>query len=255
MARQILLALVLISQSAIAADKKYKNNQLPNFVNIPSETENAWLTMSCRGDPPYSKIVCHFTQVRVHRDTDEVAASNAAKTVAEAAPEGGWDSARRKLCAELKSDAKLKQDNITIALGSPERNEALLRETKLLASFCQCTTDACTKAQVSNVLIEEARRCKITTAQFELTMNRANETTWRAKPASGGLCGISTAYEIKSRDENLLLWTYTQIRLEVKTESDFCDGLAESINKPNVYRWDARSQVAMDCAVLDASTL
>ncbi len=255
MTRRILLALVLTAHSAMAADKKYKNNQLPHFVSIPSETENAWLTMSCRGDPPYSKVNCHFTQVRVHKESDEAAASKTAKAIAEAEPEGGWASVRNKLCASLKSDFKVGQDNRTMAFGSPERNAALLRETKLFASFCQCTTDSCTKEGFSNLMLDEARRCKITTAQFELTMHRINETTWATKTAAGGMCGISTSYEIKSEDENLLLWTYTQKRLGVKVKSDFCNGFAESIDIPNIYRWDARSQVAMDCAVLDASTL
>jgi len=240
--------------AALAQPAGEKLQLAPMFVKMISQRENAALTMSCVGDPPFRTLTCEFTQVSVRgADKDKLA-----REQREIAPEVEKLRSKpkeyaemvqkfRSLCATSEEQIRTRLDKMKGQLvGRTERAIEGLHDVR---AACRCGDDLRCILETMARNEQRSPTCTVSTMQFgPITFDRRALRKWVAKHEAPGCPGLVTIIVLEHEESSVYQWTMTQTRTGVPGKGRICESL--DLNIPLVFSWKFDEPAKVDCSAV-----
>lgn len=220
---RLLLATVVLAATPVGAQAPGEKDLLPMFFGLHSSTEtSSSLSMTCEGDPPYTRLVCSFVSLSV-RKPSAAETQRSAKELEEAI---------RTMSPKEFLDNKQRQCG-----GTPDKQAAALREVESLkarypasatfaetwSALCRCTDLECYRQGLRKALELDRDVCEASADTFQVEFRRVGrDRKWMNKAEPSGMCSMVTAIVIEQRDGK---WTYRQNRLAIDQTLPLCKEL------------------------------
>jgi hypothetical protein len=143
---------------------------------LHSETEDAALSMSCSGYPPFDTMTCRVTRVSVEERGDDDVKKDIKRAVEKTSD---WSKARDQACAERTK---------VVAAASTARTPAQRRlgeqRVRLMGDVCACTTEECVTEAIQSAIPLFVSECRVAVTGVVVEVARSGPSTWTGKADS-----------------------------------------------------------------------
>jgi hypothetical protein len=175
-----------------------------------------------------------------------------------------YDKIGLKEFNEMKASFKKEKLEITKerqALLDSLTPEKIMYSKRLMTQF-EKINSCKNKEELFNVLEEfseyDDKCCTIHVNRWKDNFQRISQFKWISNPGPVGICNVVRIKTLETKDDNYLLWKYTEVNVSVdldKKGNDFIDKWCAGIelHKPVVYSWDIPTDFAPDCQCIKYS--
>jgi hypothetical protein len=241
------ICLCLVVEIAQATPPANKEDQFlpPSFLTLASFDNNAKVHIECEGNAPYPVFDCTLTFLSIHHKTD-AEAKQAQADLSQIDKVSDADIAKLKETYSAESIAKMQS---RMARATPEQRAYMTEVVAMGKQITAASTRANLKLAMSKFNDMDQDTCGMRISQAKLTFSKAGKHRWVYNPGPEGLCKVVQVGVLEV--EHTALWKYTTTSVSADTDGQLCGTLKNSLNKPEVYSWDAPGTVATSCKFLD----
>ncbi len=236
----IISLLLIFVVDSIAEQKDQDNDHPPSFIKVYSKDGREYLQGDCHAKS-LTVITCDFMSVRLTPpDIEKITAEEKEieKTLLASEKEKATPSEKAEKLIDKKTILALKEKLNSQKVG-PKTKEYL---QKLIDSFS--ANDI--KGTMDIMMEHEKHTCEIFLQTFSLEFNKIGKGKWLNNPGPSGICQIVKVYELTS-DSNYL-WNLNETRVSAgDTESTFCKGIEDELNKPAIWSWRNSGEYELQC--------
>lgn len=248
--KKYLLALaLLVAVVGAAAEKAEKKKPLdmvfPHSISLSAMENNDNVYIDCDGQEPYYTMKCKFVMVTIWNVKDKLQADTQKLLASDNLGTDKDMEQMRKAMKEMLGD-KL-QENLKKL--SPEK-ATIAKSYAELAKNVPATNN---KEEFRKFLGAMSKlgedTCEIHTTTWETEFKKTGQGTWTSQAEPAGLCNLMTLETLERPEFGL--WTYTNTRVAVGNDTEFCKTFKKEINKPHTYAWNSPKKFAPFCKQME----
>jgi hypothetical protein len=221
---------LMVGQSA-------KLDSPPKILNLGSNVSDGSITLTCTGEPPYSKLSCKVYRLWVGRPSTEHYRQSRAALQKDLASKSEEELLKlhRSRCSELPStNSDLLKNLRGYSLG---RAASAQNGYEQLKTMCSCTTKQCITSVMLEQQTHQQNECTVHSAVFSVDFVEVNDRKWGSNYGPEGICGVVSVFTIEHEAHSADLWTYTEQFTYMNNSEEGCKGLpgtdASTYGKPD----------------------
>lgn len=219
----------------------------PRYITIGSYGRNNLLNIECDGKKPFHNIDCKITILIISKsdDAEKRKSKNEIdelKIISQKDLQSLKDSFSSKDIEKkqlLMNNATTEQKEYFNDFVSLSKEAKKINDVSGVKNFLQKFND-----------IQE-NTCRIKLRHAESTFERVSENKWVSNPGPQGLCNVIRIQTLENSKEYPMLWKFSEVTVSTDSDGPLCEGLANDLNKPTVYAWDAPASMKFDCKYLE----
>jgi hypothetical protein len=214
----------------------------PQFSYLPSTFNNSALSMTCRGEPPFTVLECDFTQAVLMVPSDAEVQKKREEAKTNPPPHKQVEDFKKSMCPAINGEPKQPGD-------TPAQREATRLQLALFRDACRCKNDRCFTDAMLKMGEQDDRTCHIFADTFHKTLRSAGPSRWVSSGEPSGLCQVVevATLEHKPGDPDYIGWTFTMVTASGDTSDKLCKWVNADLNKPRTYSWRANREFAPNC--------
>jgi len=219
-----------------------KHEAPPAFYYLPSPTENAWLSMTCRwvqGDT--GKAACHFVRLSL-RSPSEADAALVAGTALKSVREEPQDLLSP---ARLASTCARVREGIPPGQRTPARQAVAEEDLKNWRAVCECKTRECRESAFERAVATQEGACQVDVDEFDYVFSRTGKNKWLSNPGPQGTCNVVRVVTLE-RKEGDRFWAFSST-VVTADDNDDCAFYRTDMNTTTRFAWSPESSAAISC--------
>ncbi len=244
------LGLLVIAGTGTTAEKTEKKKAatdmvFPHSISLGAMENNDNVYIDCDGQEPYYTMNCKFVMITIWNVRERLKADTQKMLTQDNL---GTDKDMEQLRSAMKELSGSKLDENVKKL-SPEK-AAIAR---MYAELAKTVPTSNNKEEFRKFIASMSKlgedTCEIHTTTWETAFKKTGQGTWTSHAEPAGLCNLMTLETLERPEFGL--WTYTNTRIAVGNDTEFCKSFKKEINKPHAYTWNAPKKFAPSCKQME----